>query len=132
MSSSSKLLKKFENIKAYRTVKNSLLQEEDLDVLSLKKKGKEEGIKALRKISEDFQNNKVDCLQVRPTSAYTHHLQRRNRIDRSPRSVSAQEEELPLISAEQLVLEKEGLGEKDDSRRAYWASENKFVSLFVL
>lgn len=46
MSSSSKLLKKFENIKAYRTVKNSLLQEEDLDVLSLKKKGKEEGIKA--------------------------------------------------------------------------------------
>lgn len=106
MSSSSKLLKKFEDIRAYRSSKNSFEEDpifqDKVGAYRLKKN--EERPKSYRKASEEIVYLVEDYPDFRPTTAFNN-LPRKNRLDKPSRPQSGQEYvQMPKISLEDLLF----------------------------
>ena len=132
--STSKFLKRFENIKASRSARNSIGEDSTYqeDIFVQPKKKSQTFSRNLRKASE----NQIEVFPQYPEiDVVNKKLQKVRRTDRSPRPKSCYSSvELPKISTQELLFEKGGIKESEEGRAktAYWKSSNKFVTLFPL
>jgi antibiotic biosynthesis monooxygenase (ABM) superfamily enzyme len=92
MSSSSKLLRKFHDIRAYRSTKNNFEEDPIFQekVAADRLKANEERPRSYRKASEEIVYVVEDYPGFRPTTAFNNNLARKNRLDKASRPHSGQ------------------------------------------
>jgi hypothetical protein len=145
LTSSSKFLKKYENIRAHRSTKNSLAEYASEHEETFIIQSKAEFIKAHTRKKSDTINGHHLYPDISVIDVLNNKLSKKPRLNRSPRPWSSHScVELPKLCKEDMIFHLEekkepevknanGLTlEQDKTKTVYWKKENKFVSLFPL